>query len=60
MGCVGACAVGCGELRDDAGVGVGAVGREGADGGAGVVVVGVGGTVWTVGWCEGISVCWAS
>lgn len=40
-------------MRDDAagvGVGAGAVGREGADGGAGVVVEGVGGTVWTVGW----------
>jgi hypothetical protein len=53
---VGACAVGCGELRDEAaGVGVGAVvvlvvGRAGAEGGAGVEGVGVGGTVWTEGW----------
>jgi hypothetical protein len=43
-------------LRDEAaGVGVGAVvvlvvGRVGAEGGAGVEVVGVGGTVWTEGW----------
>ena len=58
MGCVGACAVGCGELRDEAaGVGVGAVvavGRVGAEGGAGVEVEGVGGTVWTLGWWVGV------
>jgi len=58
MGCVGACAVGCGELRDEAaGVGVGAVvavGRFGAEGGAGVEVEGVGGTVCTLGWWVGV------
>lgn len=47
-------------MRDDAGVGVGAVGREGAESGAGVAAEGVGGMVWTVGWWEGVSVCCVS
>ena len=45
-------------MRDEAaGVGVGAVvavGRVGAEGGAGVEVEGVGGTVWTLGWWVGV------
>lgn len=50
---MGAWAGGCGEFRDDAGVGAGAVGSVGADGaGGGGACEGVGGCVCTVGWRE--------
>jgi hypothetical protein len=53
MGCVGAWARGWGEFRDEAGAGVGAVGRVGAETGAdGAACEGVGGWVWTVGCCS--------